>query len=601
MSALPKRQAEAWPRKPNLISLPTRLQTPLPTPRHSGAESPLRERRQRDVQDSLSLLLVEDSAADGRLVLELLREAGVPWQLERLDRVADAEAYVRRHHVDCVLLDLGVLDADGLDGLRRLVAVDAELPLVVLTRRDDELLSTEALRHGAQDYLAKRDLEPIMLTRAVRYAIERKATELQVLHLANHDSLTGVSNRALLLERLRSSLEAGEALGLMFVDVDDLKLVNDSYGHDAGDKLLSAVATRMQEALRPSDTLGRFGGDEFALLYPGMTDGAHAAEVAARLMQQVAQPLLLGTRVYVPSVSVGVALARPGDPVTTDALVADADLALYQAKRRGKARVELFNPTMRTLGGEKLQLLGELRTAFAEDQFTVHFQPQVALSTGKLVAVEALLRWQHPTRGLLPAAVFFEVIEDSDMVATVGRWVMEQACGALASWPGATPPRIAVNISPRHISLPGFGESMQRIADEAGVSPHLIELEVTESAILVDETTTRVLHDLHDAGFRLAVDDFGTGYSSLTHLKLFPASTVKIDRSFVAGLGHDRVDDAIIRAVLGVADSLGLTTVGEGIEKPEQHATLQSLGCGLGQGHLYDRALPLEELLRRYL
>jgi EAL domain-containing protein (putative c-di-GMP-specific phosphodiesterase class I) len=295
-----------------------------------------------------------------------------------------------------------------------------------------------------------------------------------------------------------------------------------------------------------------------------------------------------------------VALVPAAQARTTDEVVADADLALYEAKRRGKARAEVFQESMRTSGGERMELLTELRTALVEDQFRVYFQPQVSLLTGDLVAVEALLRWHHPVRGVVNAAEFFEVVEDSDMVATVGRWVMEQSCHALATWPGGSPPRMAVNISPRHFSLPGFGDAVRTVVAESGIDPTLLELEVTESAILVDEASPQVLRDLHDAGLRLAVDDFGTGYSSLRHLKMFPASTVKIDRTFVSGLGRDPVDDAIVRAVLGVAASLGLTTVGEGVETRDQHDLLLALGCELGQGYLYDRALPLDELRSRY-
>ena len=598
-AAAPRPRGVGWPRRANLVTVPSGREAAPPLPRQR-TEGPLRERRHAEPRQHMSLLLVEDSAADGRLVLELLREAGVPWQLERVERVKDAETYVNRHHVDCVLLDLGVLDADGLDGLRRLVAVDAELPVIVLTRRDDDLLSAEALRHGAQDYLAKRDLEPVMLTRAVRYAIERKATELQVLHLAHHDALTGVTNRALLLDRLASCLAGAQGVTLLFVDVDDLKLINDSFGHDAGDRLLVAAARRMQDVLRPTDTVGRLGGDEFAIVCPALTERRLALELAARVMQEVAQPLVLGTRVYVPSVSIGVSLVPTGATRSTDEVVADADLALYEAKRRGKARVEVFQEQMRSTGGERMQLLTEVRTALVEDQLRVYYQPQVSLESGELVAVEALLRWEHPTRGIVNAADFFEVVEDSDMVATVGRLVLEQGCRALASWPGSRPPRMAVNVSPRHFSLPGFGDAVRKVVAEHGVDPTMLELEVTESAILVDEASTQVLRELNDAGLRLAVDDFGTGYSSLRHLKMFPASTVKIDRTFVSGLGRDPVDDAIVRAVLGVAASLGLTTVGEGVETREQHDLLLALGCGLGQGYLYDHALPLEELHRRY-
>jgi EAL domain-containing protein (putative c-di-GMP-specific phosphodiesterase class I) len=333
---------------------------------------------------------------------------------------------------------------------------------------------------------------------------------------------------------------------------------------------------------------------------PALTERRLALELAARVMQEVAQPLVLGTRVYVPSVSIGVSLVPTGATRSTDEVVADADLALYEAKRRGKARVEVFQEQMRSTGGERMQLLTEVRTALVEDQLRVYYQPQVSLESGELVAVEALLRWEHPTRGIVNAADFFEVVEDSDMVATVGRLVLEQGCRALASWPGSRPPRMAVNVSPRHFSLPGFGDAVRKVVAEHGVDPTMLELEVTESAILVDEASTQVLRELNDAGLRLAVDDFGTGYSSLRHLKMFPASTVKIDRTFVSGLGRDPVDDAIVRAVLGVAASLGLTTVGEGVETREQHDLLLALGCGLGQGYLYDHALPLEEIHRRY-
>ncbi|MGZ6827625.1 MAG: putative bifunctional diguanylate cyclase/phosphodiesterase, partial [Mycobacteriales bacterium] len=427
-----------------------------------------------------------------------------------------------------------------------------------------------------------------------------RAHEERIEYLAYHDDLTTLPNRSLFSKLLGQSIgqarRFGRQLAVLILDLDRFKYINDTLGHEAGDKLLQCVARRLHEAVRPTDTVARFGGDEFAVVCPGLHEEVLARELGARLLAEVSAPIVLGSRVHVPSVSLGISLTPPGAVETPEVAVGNADVALYVAKKRGKARYEVYAEPLRTGSSERMRLLGELRTALAEDQLEVHYQPQLSLRTGELVAVEALVRWRHPSRGLLTAGDFIDGVEEGGLAGPLGAWVLEQSCLALRAWPGPRPPRMAVNISPRQFSLPGFVGEAAALLDRTGVSPEQLELEVTEAALLVDDSVAQVLRDLDGLGIRLAVDDFGTGFSSLNHLKMFPASTVKIDRSFVAGLGSDATDEAIVAAVLGVARSLGLSTVGEGVETPEQRERLHELGCELGQGYLLGKALPPDVL-----
>jgi diguanylate cyclase (GGDEF)-like protein/PAS domain S-box-containing protein len=440
-------------------------------------------------------------------------------------------------------------------------------------------------------------------------AVGRTRSQAQLAHQALHDPLTGLPNRTLFLDRLGHVLARrrppGEAVAVLFVDLDRFKVVNDSLGHAAGDQLLVALAERLRHALRPADTVARFGGDEFTILCESVADAAQAAAIAARVGELIAQPFAIeGEDDVVLTASVGISLSAGGPDTGADrpeTMLRDADAAMYRAKERGRARHELFDEQMRAGAVQRLQLEQWLRRAIERDELRVHFQPEVRLADGRVEAVEALLRWQHPERGLLLPADFLALAEETGLIVPVGAWVLTEACRWAArltgAGPGGSSPGVWVNLSARQLAMPDLTGTVAEALAGAGIAPDRLCLEITESALMEDaEATLATLRSLKDLGVGLAVDDFGTGYSSLSYLRRFPVDFIKVDRSFVDGLGHDPEDTAIVAAVVGLAHSLGLVPVAEGIETAGQLAELRRLGCELGQGHLFAPPVPGEEL-----
>ncbi|RZS91460.1 diguanylate cyclase (GGDEF)-like protein [Motilibacter rhizosphaerae] len=447
------------------------------------------------------------------------------------------------------------------------------------------------------------------------------ARTLETLTRAFHDPLTGLATRALLHERLSYAL-AGAArrdtpVGLLFLDLDRFKLVNDTLGHAAGDDLLVGLAERLRRCLRASDTAARFGGDEFVVLLEDTAEDG-AVQVADQVLDAVRQPFLLsGQRVLVDA-SVGVAVARPSGTLTrgttagvrgfevsseADALLRAADVAMYAAKRAGKGRIELYRPEMSSGQARRLDLESGLRQALDRGELVLEFQPVVRLRDGALVSAEALLRWSHPVRGVVHPEEFIPVAEETGLIVPMGRWALREACHQAARWqrvlePGADPVAVAVNLSARQLELPGFAEDVEAALAASALPPHLLCLELTETLLVRDlEPTAAALRRLKEIGVEIAVDDFGTGYSSLAHLWSFPVDKLKIDRSFVAGMRTEQ-GEAFVRAILGLARSLGLAVVGEGIETPTQLAALRAAGCGQGQGALFSWSLPAPGMLR---
>jgi diguanylate cyclase (GGDEF)-like protein/PAS domain S-box-containing protein len=430
---------------------------------------------------------------------------------------------------------------------------------------------------------------------------ERKELERQLTHQAFHDPLTGLANRALFRDRVRHALALRrrtlQPLAVLFLDLDGFKAINDSLGHAHGDRLLGAVAGRLQACVRPGDTVARLGGDEFAVLLEEL-DGVHVAQqVAQRFIAELQSPFALDGHDVVVGASVGLALAEVDDDA--DELLRNADLAMYRAKTLGKNRCEIFEPDMHAAALDRMAIENDLRHAVVRDELRLHYQPVVELATGRVVGVEALLRWQHPERGLVSPLDFISVAEESGIIVPVGRWVLTEALRQVARWRRETglPLRLSVNISARQLQAPRLAEHVAKTLRSTGVSPNDLVLEITESMLVDDaERTIAKLHLLRELGVRLAIDDFGTGYSSLNYLRRLPVDVLKIDRSFVQGIGTEDELTSLTGAIVGIGRDLGLDTVAEGIEEPEQLAALRAMGCELGQGYLYARPLPPEQL-----
>ncbi len=440
-------------------------------------------------------------------------------------------------------------------------------------------------------------------------AIERHNADQALRYRVLHDSLTGLPNRLSFVDALGDSLGkaavSGSPVGILFLDLDHFKLINDSLGHHAGDALLRAVAPRLRSHLRPGDVVARFGGDEFGILIDRLADEGEALAIADRVSAAFAQPFTLDGVDHFVSASIGVAVARPGEerPANAELLIRDADAAMYRAKEGGRSRSVLFDAEMRAGAVRRLEIERELRHALDRDELALFYQPVVSLRTGEISGLEALVRWRHPERGVLDPSEFVSIAEDSGLIDPIGRWVQERACRQALEWhqlrPDSRPLDVAVNLSARQVAHRDFADSVEEIIARTGIDPVHLRLEVTES-VLVDESATAIasLERLNEMGVRLVLDDFGTGYSSLAYLNRFPFHALKIDRSFVDALGAQQEATAIVEAIIGMARALSLEAIAEGVESEVQLAELQRLGCDYAQGHLFQPALPEREVSR---
>ncbi|MEV7635506.1 EAL domain-containing protein [Pseudarthrobacter enclensis] len=493
------------------------------------------------------------------------------------------------------------VDIIGADGVRRPALLSA-------SRFAPAGGGTDSVRviifsaHERRQY----ERELVSALRAAEESDARRAeVERQLQRLALHDVLTGLPNRAGLKARLGElpSGSSGKTLAALFIDLDHFKAVNDSLGHGAGDSLLVSAAERLAAAVEGTALVGRLSGDEFVVL-GAMSRAADATALAARLMEVLAEPIDIEGLEIVTSASIGIAVAGEGED-TVDDLIRRADIAMYRAKERGRNCWELHRPAPSDPAVDRLRALGELRRGIGEGALRVHYQPRIDLHTGRPSGVEALVRWQHPTRGLLPPSEFISMAEESGLVRPLGAWVLDETLKLAESLrrdsQAGAALEFAVNLSARQLNDPGLVSMVEGALRRREMDPAMLLLEITETALMQDPTAAlESLTALKNLGVGLAVDDFGTGYSSLTYLKKFPINELKIDRSFIMGLGSDTGDSAIVGSCIGLAHAVGIRAVAEGVETEGQVEALQTMGCDLAQGYLFARPLP-EQRLREWL
>jgi diguanylate cyclase (GGDEF)-like protein len=552
-------------------------------------------------QRTATLLLVDDDAMNRDALSRRLERSG--YRVIVAENGAQALEIVSAQPVDLVLLDVMMPVMSGIETLRHLRARRsiAELPVIMVTAKDASRDMVEALELGANDYV----------TKPVDYAVAQARIRTQ-LSARREDPLTGLANRVLFMDRLeavftRPASGGPAGFAVLFIDVDRFKVINDSLGHLAGDELLIELTRRLQHSLRATDTvtrhatsytLARLGGDEFTILLDGVKTVHDAQSVAGRLLAAAKQPFLLQAREVAISISIGIVMSaerydRPEE------MLRDADTAMYRAKALGKGRSEIFETSMRDAAETRLQIESDLRQAIERQEFYLQYQPIVTLAGGRLCGFEALLRWQHPTQGLISPDEFVSIAEETGLIVSIGRWVLHEACRQMRAWdhefPGCDSLTINVNLSVRQCLHPDLFDDVRGVLRDTGLSAERLKLEITESLMLEGtDHVVNVLNSLRALGVQLGLDDFGMGYSGLSYLQRFPFQTIKIDRSFVRDM-QETSNVEIVRAIVSLASGLEMNVTAEGVETSEQAATLAELACQTGQGYYFHRPLSSQQ------
>ncbi|HYX19152.1 MAG TPA: EAL domain-containing protein [Nostoc sp.] len=588
------------------------------------------------------ILIVDDMADNLRVLSSILTREGysvrkaLNWQM--------ALTATQTVLPDLILLDIMMPEVDGYEICQTLKAgeLTADIPVIFISALDDVFDKVKAFKVGGVDYITKpfefqevlvrvqnqlalrsARLEILKLNVELEDRVKQRTGELektlqnlqqeinsrqklqsQLLDMALHDSLTGLPNRVLFIRRLKNALnrakeQSSYQFALLFLDCDRFKVINDSLGHLVGDELLIAIAYRLQACLIPTHTLARLGGDEFGILLENITDINMAIQVAEQILQQLSLAFKLSRYEVFMNASIGISLGNK-DYDRPEYLLRDADTAMYRAKAQGRAKYHVFNPAMHQEAIHLLELENDLRRAVERQEFLVYYQPIISLVTGRISGFEALVRWQHPIRGLISPIEFIPVAEETGLINAINTWVLQSACHQLSIWQHypvtPEPLTMSVNLSARLFLQPNLIEQIDRIIYENKINPAYLELEITESVIMENTNAIEIiLQQLKQRQIKLIMDDFGTGYSSLSYLHSFPFNALKIDKSFVKRMQENKENMGLVPAMIGIANSMGMSAIAEGVETQEQLAQLRSLNCNFAQGYLFSK--PIEQQL----
>jgi diguanylate cyclase (GGDEF)-like protein len=552
------------------------------------------------------VLLIEDNPGDARLIREMLSEGedGL-FELDCVGRLSQGLEYLSAQPAGVVLLDLSLPDSYGFDTFLKVYAHSPKVPIIVLTGHDDQTVALSAVKTGAQDYLVKGKLDRELLLRSMQYSIERKRYQEQLEYQANYDALTGLPNRNLLHDRLKQSVYAQRfvrSIGVVFLDIDHFKFVNDSLGHNTGDKLLQKVAARLLDSVRDGDTVARLGGDEFILILNDQTGQEVIYRAMQRIISRITEPVEVDGQELLVTASAGISL-YPQDGPDVETLLKNADAAMYRAKEKGRNNFQFYTAEMNRQVNERLKMESSLRRALERNELELYYQPRIRIADGALVGCEALLRWQHPELGLTLPERFIGLAEETGLIIPIGEWVIRTACARAHVWQkdGAAPLSVSVNLSMRQFRQEALSSAIDDALRVSGLDPRLLEMELTESLVMQDtEAAIRVLERLREIGVALSVDDFGTGHSSLSYLTRLPISALKIDQSFVQAIkGTGESGEGIVaQAIISLGHNLNLKVVGEGVETAVQFDFLKRHSCDEVQGYHFGRPMPAAEFDR---